>query len=70
MQLMIEEKDMNAVTLTEAYQDRAVALIQEALRRLPNEDRASFWRDQVEADPALQPLHRRLRAMPSTPAGA
>jgi hypothetical protein len=44
-----------------------VALIQEALGRLPADKRASFWRDQVQDDPALRPLQRRLRALPVIP---
>jgi tetratricopeptide (TPR) repeat protein/tRNA A-37 threonylcarbamoyl transferase component Bud32 len=61
------EKGRDAVLLAERYQDRAVALIQETLGRLPAEHRASFWRDQVQDDPALRSLQRRLRALPVIP---
>jgi len=50
-----------AVALTASYQDRAGALIREAVRRTPLEQRAAFVRDQVFADPALRPILRRLR---------
>ena len=50
-----------AVALTASYQDRAVALIREAVRRTPPEQRAAFVRDQVFADPALRPILRRLK---------
>ena len=50
-----------AMALTASYQDRAVALIREAVRRTPPEQRAAFVRDQVFADPALRPILRRLK---------
>ena len=50
-----------AVALTASYQDRAVALIREAVRRHPAGQRAAFLRDQVFADPALRPILRRLK---------
>jgi tetratricopeptide (TPR) repeat protein/tRNA A-37 threonylcarbamoyl transferase component Bud32 len=62
------EKGRLAVLMVERYQDRAVVLLKLALERTPAERRASFWRDQISADPALRPLLRRLRAM--QPAGA
>ena len=42
------------------YQDRAVVLVREALQRMPAERRAAFWRDSIQADPALRTLRRRL----------
>ena len=56
-----------AVALTASYQDRAVALIREAVRRHPAGQRAAFVRDQILADPALQHLQRRLRSLPTGP---
>ncbi len=50
-----------AVALTASYQDRAGALIREAVRRTPPEQRAAFVRDQVFTDPALRPIIRRLK---------
>jgi len=49
------------VALTASYQDHAVALIREAVRRHPAGQRAAFVRDQVFADPALRPILRRLK---------
>ncbi|MBV8314537.1 MAG: tetratricopeptide repeat protein, partial [Planctomycetaceae bacterium] len=57
----------SAMDLTAFYQDRAVALIREAVRRHPAGRRAAFVRDQILADPALQPLQRRLRSLPTGP---
>jgi serine/threonine protein kinase/tetratricopeptide (TPR) repeat protein len=50
-----------AVALVARYQDRAVILLQEAWKRTPDAERASFWRESIEADPALGALRRRLR---------
>jgi len=54
----------DAVYLTGRYRDRAVALVHEALNRLPPDRRAAFLRDPVQTDPALRPLLRRLAAAP------
>jgi tetratricopeptide (TPR) repeat protein len=43
-----------------SYQDRAVALIHEAVRQHPPGQHAAFVRDQVLADPALRPIVRLL----------
>jgi eukaryotic-like serine/threonine-protein kinase len=40
------------------YQERAVGLIRQALAALPAEQRAAFWRDNVQGDAALTPLGR------------
>ncbi len=37
---------------------RAVALLGEALRKLPEQERTAFWRDGILADPALRTLER------------
>jgi len=52
-----------AVLLVDRYQDRAVSLVKVALERTPAEHRAKFWQSQISADPALQPLQRRLRGI-------
>jgi hypothetical protein len=38
-------------------------LLQDALKRMPDEERASFWRDVVPADPALKALRRRVSSL-------
>jgi len=53
-------KGQEAVVLVYRYQDRAVMLVREALRRLPADQRAAFWRDSIQADPALRTLRRRI----------
>ena len=50
-----------AAALTASYQDRAVTLIGEAVRRTPPGQQAAFVRDQVFTDPTLRPILRRLR---------
>jgi tetratricopeptide (TPR) repeat protein/tRNA A-37 threonylcarbamoyl transferase component Bud32 len=40
------------------YQDRALQLIRQALAALPAEQRAPFWRDNVQTDTALAPITR------------
>jgi eukaryotic-like serine/threonine-protein kinase len=50
-----------AVALSASYQDRAVALIREAVRQTPPGQRAAFVRNQIFADPALRPILRRLK---------
>jgi serine/threonine protein kinase/tetratricopeptide (TPR) repeat protein len=52
-----------AVVLVDRYHDRAVALVQAALERLPAERRAAFWEGQIAPDPALRSLQRRLRGL-------
>jgi hypothetical protein len=53
-------KGPDAVVLVNRYQDRAVTLVREALKRLPADRRAAFWRDSIQADPALSTLRRRI----------
>ncbi|MGO9921446.1 MAG: protein kinase domain-containing protein [Isosphaeraceae bacterium] len=50
----------DTVIIVATYQDRAVFLLREALKRLPADERGVFWRDTVLADPGLQTLRRRL----------
>jgi tetratricopeptide (TPR) repeat protein len=56
------KKGQEAVALVNRYQDRAVMLVREALKRLPADRRASFWRDSIQADAALSTLRRRIAA--------
>ena len=57
----VRKAGRSAVALTASYQDRAVALIREAVRRHPAGQRAAFVRNQILADPALRPILRRLK---------
>jgi tetratricopeptide (TPR) repeat protein len=50
------------VVLAHTYQDRAVDLATEAMRRTPAAEREEFWRSQIQADPALKPIIPRLRS--------
>jgi eukaryotic-like serine/threonine-protein kinase len=56
----VRKKGQDTVTLVARYQDRATELLREALKRMPEIERASFWRDVVPADPALRVLRRRV----------
>jgi eukaryotic-like serine/threonine-protein kinase len=40
------------------YQDRALLLLRQALDLTPPEQRASFWRDYIQPDSALNPIRR------------
>ena len=53
------------VRLVTRYQDRAFELVRLALQRAPAEQRSALFRDTILADPALQPIHRRLRSLES-----
>jgi tetratricopeptide (TPR) repeat protein len=59
----VRKKGQDTAALVDRYQDRAAWLLNEALRRIPSEKREAFWRDTVQADPALKALRRRLRAL-------
>jgi hypothetical protein len=59
----VRKKGQETVTLVARYQDRATGLLQESLKRMPDDQRASFWRDIVPADPALRALRRRVSAL-------
>ncbi len=56
------KKGQQAVDLVARYQDRAVALLRQALKQMPENQRATFWRDAQAADPAVRALRRRLSA--------
>jgi eukaryotic-like serine/threonine-protein kinase len=60
----VRTKGREYVSLVENYQDRGVALLSEAIKKLPLAERAAFWRDvvQKDPDPAMNVLRRRLRA--------
>jgi tetratricopeptide (TPR) repeat protein len=68
----------DAVVQFNKYQDRAVDLVTEAMRQIAPEQRAEFWRNQIQGDPAFQPLLPRLSvrlkdlltAGTSTPSGS
>jgi tetratricopeptide (TPR) repeat protein len=57
----VQKGGREAVVLTASYQDHAVNLIREAVRRTPAGQRVAFVRDKVFTDPALRPIVRRLR---------
>ena len=59
----VRKKGQDTVTVVARYQDRATELLREALKRMPEDQRASFWRDVVPADPALRVLRRRVSAL-------
>ena len=48
----VRKNGQETVTLVARYQDRATGLLREALKRMPEDQRASFWRDVVPDDPA------------------
>jgi serine/threonine protein kinase/Flp pilus assembly protein TadD len=50
-----------ARALASEYQDIALHLVREAFGRQAPENRAAFWRDTVQKDPALKPIRRRLK---------
>jgi tetratricopeptide (TPR) repeat protein len=53
----------DAVGLVSRYQDQAVALVRQAVTRLPAANRPTFVRDVVQTDPALTTLRHRLRSL-------
>ncbi len=53
----------DAVGLVFRYQDQAVDLLRQALKRLPAAQRPTFVRDVVLTDPALAILRHRLRSL-------
>ena len=57
------KKGQDTVTLVARYQDRATGLLRDAVKRMPDDQRASFWRDVVPADPGLRALRRRVSAV-------
>jgi tetratricopeptide (TPR) repeat protein len=63
----IRKKGQDAVAQVIRYQDRAVELVQESLKRLPAEKRATFPTEALN-DPDLSAIRRRLRSI--FPAGS
>ena len=59
----VRKRGQETVALVARYEDRATGLLREALKRMPEADRTSFWRDVVPSDPALRALRRRLSAV-------
>jgi tetratricopeptide (TPR) repeat protein len=59
----VRKRGQDAVSLVARYQDQAVALIREAIKRQPAAQRASFVSNVVRADPALATLRHRLRSL-------
>jgi hypothetical protein len=57
----VGDSGRQARLLVARYQDTAVHLIREALERQPPEQRAAFWRDTIQPDPALKAIRRRLK---------
>jgi len=57
----VGEKGRPAMLLSAKYQDTALELIRDALEREAPEKRATFWRDTIQKDPALQSIRRRLK---------
>jgi tetratricopeptide (TPR) repeat protein len=61
----VRRKGQDALALVNRYQDQAVALVGEALKRQPASQRTAFLRDVVLSDPALRSLRRRLQSLAS-----
>jgi tetratricopeptide (TPR) repeat protein/tRNA A-37 threonylcarbamoyl transferase component Bud32 len=59
----VDAKGGRAVALFHRYQDRAVALVKQALERTPADGRAEFWKARIESDPVMRSLQRRLRGL-------
>jgi eukaryotic-like serine/threonine-protein kinase len=58
-------KRENADRLILRYQDLAMKFVRLALKRTPVEQRPSFFRETILADPATQPIARRLKSLES-----
>ena len=56
----VRRKGQDSARLVTPYQDRAVVLLREAIRRLPADRRASFVKEVILVDPDLRTLRRRL----------
>jgi len=59
----VKKMGPDAVGLVSHYQDQAVDLLRQAVKRLPAAERAAFVRDVVQTDPALATLRHRLRSL-------
>jgi serine/threonine protein kinase/tetratricopeptide (TPR) repeat protein len=58
LQAQLGTRDRRIIDNYGAYQDRAVALLRQALEAQPRTERAAFWQKEIEPDRALRPLHR------------
>jgi tetratricopeptide (TPR) repeat protein len=54
-----DRRGFTAVEVAGGYLDRAQALLGQAIEKLPAAERAEFWRDVIQTDPALRVLRRR-----------
>jgi len=59
----VKKTGQDAVGLVSRYQDQAVELLRQAVKRLPAAQRPAFVRDVVQTDPALATLRHRLRSL-------
>jgi serine/threonine protein kinase/tetratricopeptide (TPR) repeat protein len=67
----VRKNGLDAVAIVNRYQEQAIALIRQVVLNRPANQRASFFRDVVHTDPALQSLRRRLRSIdPAAPTQA
>jgi tetratricopeptide (TPR) repeat protein len=57
----VGENPRTARQISSQYQDQAVQLVREALEREAPQNRAGFWRDTIQKDPALKSIRRRLK---------
>jgi tetratricopeptide (TPR) repeat protein/tRNA A-37 threonylcarbamoyl transferase component Bud32 len=68
----VRKRVQDSVVVAARYENRAVVLAREALKHVPADQRATFWRDSIQADPSLNRLRRRIAAPdlagPVTPA--
>jgi tetratricopeptide (TPR) repeat protein len=55
----VDRRGLAAVQVAGGYMDRAQTLLRQAIETLPAEERATFWQEVVQADPALRALRRR-----------
>jgi tetratricopeptide (TPR) repeat protein len=58
----VRRRGRDALAQFNKYQDRAVDLVTESMRQIAPEHRAEFWRNQIQGDPAFQPIVPRLSA--------
>jgi eukaryotic-like serine/threonine-protein kinase len=56
----VSKNGRESLILKARYQDRAAMLVGEALKQMPDGERAGFVRDVIETDPSLRVLRRRV----------
>jgi eukaryotic-like serine/threonine-protein kinase len=59
----VKKTGHDAVGLVSRYQDRAFALVRQAVMHHPAADRSTFVRNVIQTDPALATLRHRLRSL-------